>query len=78
MTERLAATMSEHRLAAYSAERLLPWPANPEDIAAVVCWLASDEARCITGQTIVVDSGTTAHRPRHAMQRWEDMLNARS
>jgi NAD(P)-dependent dehydrogenase (short-subunit alcohol dehydrogenase family) len=74
MTERLASAMSEHRLAAYSAERLLPWPADPEDIAAVVAWLASDEARCITGQTIVVDSGTTAHRPRHAMQKWEDML----
>jgi len=25
-----------------------------------------------------VDSGTTAHRPRHAMQKWEDMLRSRS
>jgi NAD(P)-dependent dehydrogenase (short-subunit alcohol dehydrogenase family) len=75
MTERLSAALPPRRLAAYAAERLLPWPADPDDIAAVVCWLASDEARCITGQTIVVDSGTTAHRPRHAMQRWEDLLS---
>jgi NAD(P)-dependent dehydrogenase (short-subunit alcohol dehydrogenase family) len=75
LTERLAAALPERRLAAYAAERLLPWAADPEDIAAVVCWLASDEARCITGQTIVVDSGTTAHRPRHAMQRWDDRLS---
>ena len=78
MTERLTGVMSEERLAAYAAERLLPWPADPGDIAAVVAWLASDEARCITGQTIVVDSGTTAHRPRHAMKKWEDLLDART
>jgi NAD(P)-dependent dehydrogenase (short-subunit alcohol dehydrogenase family) len=77
MTERVASAMSGHRLAAYAAERLLPWPADPADIAAVVAWLASDEARCITGQTIVIDSGTTAHRPRHAMKRWESMLEDR-
>ncbi len=53
------------------AERLLESPASPEEIAGVVAWLASDEARGITGQTIVVDSGTTAHRHRHAFRRWE-------
>jgi NAD(P)-dependent dehydrogenase (short-subunit alcohol dehydrogenase family) len=53
-----------------AAERLLAWPATPEDIAGVVTWLASDEARGITGQTIVVDSGTTAHRHRHATKQW--------
>jgi NAD(P)-dependent dehydrogenase (short-subunit alcohol dehydrogenase family) len=74
MTERNRAAMSDYRLAAYAAERLLPWPASPEDIASVVAWLASDEARGITGQTIVVDSGTTAHRPRHAMKAWEATL----
>ncbi len=31
--------------------------AEPEDIANVVAWLCSDEARHITGQTIVVDGG---------------------
>ena len=66
----------EKALAEYAAERVLPWPAEVEDIAATVAFLASDEARAITGQTIVVDSGTTIHRPRHAMGQWQEMLKA--
>lgn len=30
---------------------------EPEDVAGVVAWLASDAARCITGQVIVCDGG---------------------
>ena len=30
---------------------------QPEDVAGVVCWLASDAARVITGQVIVCDAG---------------------
>jgi NAD(P)-dependent dehydrogenase (short-subunit alcohol dehydrogenase family) len=71
LTPRNQEVMGPERLEIYAAERLLPWAAEPEDIAAVVAWVASDEARCITGQTIVVDSGTLAHRPRHAMKQWE-------
>jgi len=77
LTPRNMEVMGEERLEIYAAERLLPWPAAPEDIAAVVAWLASDEAHCITGQTIVVDSGTLAHRPRHAMKQWEQSRAAR-
>ncbi|WP_433376533.1 hypothetical protein [Streptosporangium sp. CA-115845] len=40
-------------------------------MAAPVAFLASDEARCVTGQTIVAYSGTTAHRPEHAIRAWE-------
>lgn len=64
----------EQRLAQYRAERVLPWAASVEEIAGLVAFLASDEGRSITGQTIVVDSGTTAHRPRHAMATWDAML----
>jgi NAD(P)-dependent dehydrogenase (short-subunit alcohol dehydrogenase family) len=74
MSDIAGQALSEHQLAERAAERILPWPAEPEDIAGVVCWLASDEARGITGQTIVVDSGITAHRPHHAMKAWEAML----
>lgn len=66
--------LSERQLAERSCERILPWAAEPDEIAGVVCWLASDEARGITGQTLVVDSGITAHRPHHAMKAWERYL----
>lgn len=41
---------------------LQPWPEAgvPEDIAGVVAFLASDDARFITGQAIVVDGGLLA------------------
>jgi NAD(P)-dependent dehydrogenase (short-subunit alcohol dehydrogenase family) len=41
---------------------LQPWPdhGEPEDIAAAVTWLASDDARFVTGETIRVDGGLLA------------------
>ena len=32
--------------------------------------MASDESRCITGHTVVADSGMLARRPRDAMKLW--------
>lgn len=55
-----------------AAERLIDHVATPEEIAGVVLWLASDEARSITGQTLVVDAGATAHRHRHAIRQWQE------
>jgi SDR family mycofactocin-dependent oxidoreductase len=57
-----------HKLLADRAETLgpifmntLPHPATqPEDIAAAVAWLASDEARHVTGIQLPIDLGTLA------------------
>lgn len=75
LTPALAA-LPERQIAQFAAERLLPWPLTPDDVASVVAWLASDEAKGITGQTIVVDGGTLAHRPRPSMDAWQSMLEA--
>jgi 3-oxoacyl-[acyl-carrier protein] reductase len=36
-------------------------PGTPDDVAGVVTFLASDAARYVTGQTIVVDGGYLTH-----------------
>ncbi|MBN7813907.1 SDR family NAD(P)-dependent oxidoreductase [Algoriphagus pacificus] len=38
-------------------------PASPEDIAAAAAFLVSDEAKHITGQTLIVDGGWTSISP---------------
>lgn len=40
-----------------------PYLGKPEDIAAAIAFLASDDARYVTGQTIVADGGLTIHNP---------------
>lgn len=47
------------------APRMQPWPegGRPEDIAATAAFLASDDSRFITGETIVVDGGLLASGP---------------
>lgn len=41
----------------------LPYLGEPENIAATVAFLASDDAKYITGQTITADGGLTIHNP---------------
>jgi NAD(P)-dependent dehydrogenase (short-subunit alcohol dehydrogenase family) len=42
---------------------LTPRLGTPEDVAALVVFLASDESAFITGQNISVDGGMRAHQP---------------
>lgn len=42
---------------------LTPQIGEPEDIANLVAFLASDEARYINGQTYIIDGGMLAHNP---------------
>lgn len=48
---------------------LTPEAGRPEDIAAMVAFLASDDARYVTGQLISVDGGITSHAPTFADTR---------
>ncbi|HEY1739872.1 MAG TPA: SDR family oxidoreductase, partial [Acidimicrobiia bacterium] len=50
-------TIAERMVAKTPAARI----GEPEDIADVVAFLASDDARFVTGQNLVVDGGMTLH-----------------
>lgn len=58
-----------HRGNPADAERVIldrqPWPVagRPEDVADVVVFLASNDARLVTGETVVVDGGMMARGP---------------
>ena len=53
-----------HKIVA--GETLTPHLGIPEDIAHAVAFLASDDARYVTGHNLVVDGGTVAHVPGFA------------
>jgi NAD(P)-dependent dehydrogenase (short-subunit alcohol dehydrogenase family) len=74
MTDIAFEQLSPRMLKQKAAERVLPEATKPEDIAAVVAFLASSDAACVTGQLVVADGGTQAHRPDHAMRAWEAVL----
>jgi len=44
-------------------QHLTPRLGVPDDVAAAVCWLASDASAFVTGTVIRVDGGFTAHSP---------------
>lgn len=47
----------------FAKQTPLPYFGHPEDVGATIAFLASDDARFITGQTIIVDGGMTCHNP---------------
>lgn len=68
-TPALVANVSEVELAMFTDHHLTPYIAEPADIAAVVVFLMSDEARFITGQVVNVDGGMLAHTPLFQQMR---------
>jgi NAD(P)-dependent dehydrogenase (short-subunit alcohol dehydrogenase family) len=61
LTDAVRAHLDEAMLAGLGKATLTPYVGQPEDIAEVVVFLASDESRYITGQMIAVDGGMSAH-----------------
>jgi len=52
--------LPENVVTGLRSNEVLPGGTNPESVAEAVVFLLSDRASAITGQTIVVDAGTTA------------------
>src|SRR5580704_5431261 len=51
-------TKTEEGRATVMAMQTLKRIGQPDDIASVIAFLVSDDARCITGETIAVDGGS--------------------
>jgi NAD(P)-dependent dehydrogenase (short-subunit alcohol dehydrogenase family) len=65
MTETVERLMPDEAKELFHKSRLTRTPCLPEDIASVVAFLASDDARQITGTVIRVDGGMLAPLPTH-------------
>jgi len=64
-TERLRKNQTPEAIAMILRHHLTPYAGDPEDIANLVAFLASDEAKYITGINILCDGGLTTHLPHY-------------
>ncbi|HVC71484.1 MAG TPA: SDR family NAD(P)-dependent oxidoreductase [Acidimicrobiales bacterium] len=61
ITDAVRAHLTERMLDGLGRATLTPYAGEPEDVAHLVVFLASDESRYITGQMIAIDGGMSAH-----------------
>jgi NAD(P)-dependent dehydrogenase (short-subunit alcohol dehydrogenase family) len=61
VTDAVRAHLTERMLAGLGKATLTPYVGEPDDVANLVVFLASDESRYITGQMIAIDGGMSAH-----------------
>ena len=61
ITDAVRAHLTDRMLAGLGRATLTPYVGEPDDVANLVVFLASDESRYITGQMIAIDGGMSAH-----------------
>ena len=64
-TPALTANVPAEQIAVFERAHLTSYLGAPEDIASMVAYLSSDEARYVTGQVINVDGGCLSHHPTY-------------
>jgi NAD(P)-dependent dehydrogenase (short-subunit alcohol dehydrogenase family) len=74
MTERVEATLPALEKEIREYRIMTPYVGTPEDIANAVVFLASDEARYITGQVLTVDGGCNVARSDIPLRAFRDDL----
>jgi len=62
MTRTVVGQLDKASIAGFTEQNLVPFVGEPDDIAHVTCFLASREARYVTGQIITVDGGMLVHQ----------------
>lgn len=65
-TPSLEANIPKEQLAVFEGNLVTPYAGRPEDIANMVVYLSSDQARYVTGQVYNVDGGMVMHTPTFA------------
>jgi NAD(P)-dependent dehydrogenase (short-subunit alcohol dehydrogenase family) len=65
-TPTVAKALSPEILDDIASHCVTPYVGEPFDIAAAVMYLASDDARFVTGQVLSVDGGYLCHQPHYA------------
>jgi NAD(P)-dependent dehydrogenase (short-subunit alcohol dehydrogenase family) len=61
LTDAVRAHLSEDIVDGLGRATLTPYVGQPQDVAELVAFLASDQSRYITGQMIAIDGGMSAH-----------------
>jgi NAD(P)-dependent dehydrogenase (short-subunit alcohol dehydrogenase family) len=66
MTPSVANVLTDEFREIVFKNNLVPWPGEAIDVANLVAFLASDASKYITGESIRIDGGVSAHQPMYA------------